>query len=51
MMKLEKFKTPWDQKVNKAYFRGIATGKIKDEETGEFLGRLKLVNDSITHPD
>jgi hypothetical protein len=36
--------------MNKAYFRGMPTGKWYDNK-GDFINRIKLVVDAFKHPD
>ena len=40
----------WDKKISKAYFRGYMTGSRKDNN-GNYLGRYKLMWDSLKYPD
>ena len=42
-------KTLWENKIPVAYFRGLPTGTVKNGDT--YVGRLKLVMDSIKRPD
>jgi len=46
---MDKFKSPWESKKPVAYFRGLPTGQLKNGDT--YVGRLKLVKDSIGRPD
>ena len=39
---------PWSEKISKAYFRGMPTGKYYDED-GNFIQRVKLVNDTFEY--
>ena len=51
MVKLEKFKTPWEEKIPKAYFLGLVTGKIYTDDNVYYANRLKLVIDASEHLD
>ena len=48
---MDQHRLDWDKKEAKVYFRGALTGTPLRDENNQPLGRLKLAQMSLQHPD